>query len=424
MTRSCPCDQQAPDTRIGGDEPRHRVRRSAGPSHHQIRNLTVTETNVLETDVLIVGAGPCGLATAIGLAMRGIDFMIVDALAEAQNTSRAAVIHAATLDALDGLQVADRLVSEGIRAERFMIRDRDEVLLHTDFSVLPGDRKFALMIPQDESERILIQRLADLGHQVRRPVRFSGCTRADAGVIASCTGPEARFSVKARLIVGADGEDSAVRSAAGIAFPGSTYGSFLLADVKMDWPIDADQVSLFFSGDGTLVVAPMSQQRYRVVAQYPDAPATPALQDVQHLLDTRGPRSGARVRDIMWGSRFRVHHKLADTFREGPVALVGDAAHVHSPAGGQGMNLGLRDACHLAEALARAVTHGDPAALDAYAAERRAAAHRMLRLTHRLTRVATLPDAGLRKVRNLAISWAGSLAPVRRRAAYLLAGYR
>ncbi len=383
----------------------------------------MTESPSLDTDVLIVGAGPCGLATAIGLAMREVDFIIVDALAEAQNTSRAAVIHAATLEALDGLQVTERLVSEGIRASRFMIRDRDEVLLRTDFSVLPGDRKFALMIPQDESERILTERLADLGHQVRRPVRFSGYERSDGGVVAACADPQASFSVRARFLVGADGEASAVRGAAEIDFPGSTYGSFLLADVRMDWLIAPDQVSLFFSGDGTLVVAPMSRQRYRVVAQYPDAPATPTLQDVQGLLDTRGPSSGARVREILWGSRFRVHHKLASTFHDGPVLLVGDAAHVHSPAGGQGMNLGLRDACHLGEALAHAIKHGGTGALDAYAMQRRAAARRILRLTHRLTRIATLPDAGLRRVRNVAISWAGRLPPVRHRVANLLAGY-
>lgn len=127
----------------------------------------------LTTDVLIVGAGPAGLATAIGLAESGVDFLIVDALAEARNTSRAAVIHAAMLESLRHLQVADRLIAQGIKVPHFRICDRDSVLLHTDFSRLPTTMAFALMIPQDESEQILIERLAELGYSIRRPCSSS-----------------------------------------------------------------------------------------------------------------------------------------------------------------------------------------------------------------------------------------------------------
>lgn len=377
----------------------------------------------MSTDVLIVGAGPAGLATAIGLAQRGVDFRIVDALPEAQNTSRAAVIHAATLEGLRELEVADQLVAQGIKVTHFRVRDRDAVLLHTDFSFLPTPKPYALMIPQDESEQILIDRLAELGHAIERPVRLTSFRTSHGRVRTTCEGSDGVLVIEARFIVGADGEKSAVRDGAGIGFPGDTYGSFLLADVRMDWPIAKDEVTLFFSGAGTLVVAPMSRDRYRVVAQLPGAPPVPALEDVQRVIDARGPRSGARVREILWGSRFQVHHKLADRFRDGPVLLVGDAAHVHSPAGGQGMNLGLRDAVALSRALAETIRTGSEAMLGGYAVERRAAAAEVLAMTDRLTRIATLAHPASRWVRNRLIATAAALPPVRRYAARTLAGF-
>ncbi|WP_288252584.1 FAD-dependent oxidoreductase [uncultured Hydrogenophaga sp.] len=377
----------------------------------------------LSTQVLIVGAGPAGLATAIGLAERGVDFVIVDALDEAQNTSRAAVIHAATLDSLRALSLSDRLVAQGIEVPRFRIRERDAVLFDASFAGLPTPTPFALMIPQDETERIFIDRLAELGHVVRRPVRLTRFGASAARVRATCEGEDGAVTIDARYIVGADGEKSTVRAGAGIAFPGDTYGSFLLADVRMDWPIERQEVSLFFAQAGTVVVAPLSRERYRVVAQLADAPPAPALADVQRLMDARGPRSGVRVREVLWGSRFQVHHKLADRLHQGPVLLVGDAAHVHSPAGGQGMNLGLRDAVALSGALHAALRDGTENLLEAYASERRLAAARVLAMTDRLTRVATLSGPAARWVRNRLIAAASAVPAVKRAVARRLAGY-
>jgi 2-polyprenyl-6-methoxyphenol hydroxylase-like FAD-dependent oxidoreductase len=376
------------------------------------------------TDVLVVGAGPVGLATAIGLARHNVDFLIVDALAEAQNTSRAAVIHAATLESLDRLGVARQLISQGIQVPGFRIRDRDTVLLHTEFSKLPVETPYALMIPQDESEAIMTAELASLGHEIQRPVRFVGHDVTETGVKAIVDGDGERYAIEARYLVGTDGEKSAVRASADIVFPGETYGSFMLADVHMDWPIAKSEVTLFFSGAGTLVVAPMSKDRFRVVAQLRDAPPNPNIRDVQRVIDERGPRSGARVRDVLWGARFQVHHKLADTFRKGPVILAGDAAHVHSPAGGQGMNLGLRDAEALGRSIPDALRHGHPTALDTYARDRRKVAEDVLAMTDRLTRIATLGNPVARWLRNRVIAVAGLLPVVRRYAARTLAGYR
>ncbi|EPX87537.1 2-polyprenyl-6-methoxyphenol hydroxylase [Rubellimicrobium thermophilum DSM 16684] len=376
----------------------------------------------IATQVLIVGAGPAGLATAIGLAQKGVDFVIVDALPEAQNTSRAAVIHAATLDSLAALGLRERVVAQGLKVPHFRIRDR--VIFATDFSTLPGPTKHLVMIPQDETEAILIDRLAALGHRVRRPLRLDALTIQPSGVEATCAGEGTELRIAARHVVGADGMNSAVRAAAGIGFPGETYGSFLLADVRMDWPIAPGEVTLYFAEAGTLVVAPMSQGRYRVVAQLANAPSVPRLEDVQRVIDERGPRQGARLREVLWGSRFQVHHKLAERLHAGPVVLVGDAAHVHSPAGGQGMNLGLRDAEALSRALAEALRSGSDAPLSAYDAERQAAAAKVLAMTDRLTRVATMSGRGRRWLRNRLISAAALIPAIRRQAALRLAGFR
>jgi 2-polyprenyl-6-methoxyphenol hydroxylase-like FAD-dependent oxidoreductase len=375
------------------------------------------------TDVAIVGAGPAGLALAIGLAEAGIDFVVLDALAEAQNTSRAAVVHAATLATLQPLGVADRMISQGIKVPQFRVRDRDRVLMHATFSDLDSPTPFALMIPQDETESILIERLAALGHSVQRPVEVTAIERTGDGARVTARSVDEPIVVECRYVAGADGEKSMVRTAAGIGFPGETYGSFLLADVRMDWPIAREEVTLFFSKGGTLVVAPMSQDRYRVVAQLPDAPSVPTVADVQRVIDERGPRKGARVRELLWGSRFQVHHKLADRFRDGQIVLLGDAAHVHSPAGGQGMNLGLRDAMALATALTATLRDGSQSALDDYGRERRHAAEAVLEMTDRLTKAATVSNPAVRWFRNRGISLAAAIPAVRRRVARTLAGY-
>ena len=374
------------------------------------------------TDVLIVGAGPAGLATAVGLAQTGVDFRIVDGLPEAQNTSRAAVIHAATLETLGRLGVAEQLIAQGIKSPDFRVRDRDRVLLEAEFSVLDSATPFALMIPQDETEAILTSRLAQLGHRVSRPAQVAEIVRQQNMVVARLSGPSGERSIEARFVIGADGEKSLVRTTAGIGFPGETYGSFLLADVHMDWPIAVSEVSLFFAQGGTLVVAPMSRSRFRVVAQLNDAPAQPTTADVQRVIDLRGPSRGVKVHDVIWGSRFQVHHKLADRFRDGPFLLVGDAAHVHSPAGGQGMNLGLRDAEALATALTDFLQNGGTQ-LNDYAMERRASAQQVLDRTDRLTTLATLKSPALRWLRDRVLTLAGQSPAIRKRIAQMLAGY-
>jgi 2-polyprenyl-6-methoxyphenol hydroxylase-like FAD-dependent oxidoreductase len=186
--------------------------------------------------------------------------------------------------------------------------------------------------------------------------------------------------------------------------------NFVLADVHMDWPVSREEVTLFFSPAGMVVVAPLPAERFRIVATVADAPEQPQMDYMQAILDARGPASGShQIRDIVWSSRFRLQHRVAATARKGRVLLCGDAAHVHSPAGGQGMNLGIQDAVALAQPLVRALQTGDDSDLNSWADKRHRAAQEVLSMTDKMTRAATLESAPARLVRNAALGFAGHL---------------
>lgn len=359
------------------------------------------------TDVLIVGAGPTGLALAIALQSAGIDHVLIDKLQSGQNTSRAAVIHAHALEMLDELGVSRLLEAEGLKLTNFNILDRDRTLLRLRFDGLATTHPYVLMLPQDVTERILAERLVALGGSIHRGVTATALTQDGTGVVATLTSDAATHQLTARYVVGADGMHSMVRAAAGVRFEGAAYEeSFVLADVEMEWPHDRNQVLLFFSPAGLAVVVPLPSGLFRIVATLDPAPEHPDVADLQAILDSRGPTTGrASVTAVAWSSRFRVHHRLAESYRQERLLLMGDAAHVHSPAGGQGMNTGLVDACVLGRLLASVVSgRKAETLLDEYQALRRPAAAKVLGLAGRLTILATLRHPAKRRVRNILFS--------------------
>lgn len=367
------------------------------------------------TDVAIVGAGPTGLALAVTLARAGIGFVLLDRQAEGANTSRAAVVHARTLEVLDELDpsraLSAELIGRGIPIGTFRVRDGARTLSEVRFDGLPTPYPYALMVPQDQTEAVLLERLRALGGDVHRPYEVTGITQDPDGVTLTTSTGE---TLRAAHAVGADGMHSIVREAAGIRFTGSPYEeSFVLADVAMDWAPGSDEVSLTFGTAGLTVVAPLPGGRHRIVATVDEAPAEPDLAFVQGLLDERAPGQAA-VRELVWSSRFRVHHRVADRYRAGRLLLAGDAAHVHSPAGGQGMNTGIQDGY----ALGRALATGE---LDSYEARRRPVALRVVALTDRMTRVATTRNPVLRAVRNILLPLLARVPALRTRLATELA---
>ncbi len=349
------------------------------------------------TEVAVVGAGPAGLALAVTLAASGIDFVLLDRLAEGANTSRAAVVHARTLEVLDELGASEELIARGIKVTRFAVREGSRRLLTVPFDKLPTAHPYALMVPQYETESVLLDRLRALGGDVHRPYEVVSVVQdedeAEGGVTLTMSTGE---TLRAAYAVGADGMHSTVREAAGIGFTGRAYSeSFVLADVVMDWDPGPAEVSLTFAAEGLAVVAPLPGGHYRVVATVDEAPPAPDLAFVQRLLDERAPGQ-AKVTGVAWCSRFRVHHRVADHYRAGRLLLAGDAAHVHSPAGGQGMNTGIQDGYALGQAFATRQ-------LDGYEARRRPVAQRVVAFTDRMTRLATSRSPLTRGARNIAL---------------------
>lgn len=369
-----------------------------------------------DTEVLIVGAGPTGLTLATSLITRGVDAVVVDKLPSGANTSRAAVVNARSLELLEDLDVSPRLVRAGLAAPRFTMRQGSRVLIPVDFSDLPTAYPYSLMISQADTEQALEERLNELGGKVIRPRTVRHLSQDATGVSVTFDDGD---SIRAGYVVGADGMHSIVRHEAGIGFTGGEFAeSFALADVRVAGDAPTDEVILFYGNEGLTVLAPLPGGIYRIVAPAQQAPPVPTIEFVQNLLDSRGFGPGrTMVTELVWGSRFRIQHRVADTYRAGRLLLAGDAAHVHSPAGGQGMNLGINDAVTLAEAL----TKPSDAALDAYNATQRGRAQQVLTLTGRLTKVSTMPRP-LRPVRNSAMRVAAHVPAVRRRLAWRLSG--
>jgi 2-polyprenyl-6-methoxyphenol hydroxylase-like FAD-dependent oxidoreductase len=376
-----------------------------------------------ETGILIVGAGPSGLAFAAELRRHGKEPLVIDRQAAGANTSRACVVHARTMEVLEPLGASADLLAQGIKVPIFRIRDRDRALVTIDFADIPSPYRFTLMCPQDRVERILMSHLERRGGAVARPCELVRFAASSAGVTAEVRCNGAMQSIRAQWLVGCDGMHSVVREQAGIGFAGAAYQlSFVLADVRMQWPLSRDEVTLFYSPEGLVVVAPLPDDHFRIVATMDEAPETPSAEFMQAILDARGPQAyPGRVRDVTWSSRFHIHHRVAETPRKGRVLLCGDAAHVHSPAGGQGMNTGIQDSVSLAEALAQTGLDRDETRLDEWAAARHRIATEVVTLTDRMTRVATMTSPTGQALRNMAVALAGHIPPVRQAVARRLA---
>jgi 2-polyprenyl-6-methoxyphenol hydroxylase-like FAD-dependent oxidoreductase len=284
------------------------------------------------------------------------------------------------------------------------------------FDRLATHYPYTLMVPQNITEQVLLDRLEELGGSVHRPYLATGMSQtADGAEVTLDSGGV----IKAQYVVAADGMNSKIRDLAGLGHDGNgaLSLSFTLADVRVEGGLPADQVLLFFSARGMLVVAPLPDGSFRLVAEVDDAPEQPDVAYAQRLLNSRGPRrTTVTVTEVIWGSRFRIHERVADEYRAGRVLLAGDAAHTHSPAGGQGMNLGLRDAVTLGDALSVALRDGREDKLDEYAIGSRAEATQVVALAHRLTRLATAPPA-VRPLRNVALRLLALVPAFRRRLA-------
>ena len=370
-----------------------------------------------DTDVIIVGAGPTGLLLAGDLAAAGISCTVLERRVDESNLTRAFAVHARTLEELDARGVADALVATGKPLRR--LRLFGGVAL--DLSILPSRYPFVLITPQYHVEGLLKTRAERAGARIVSGAEVTGLRQDADGVELT---DRSGTTYRARYVVGADGVGSAVRKLLGLPFPGkSIIRSIMLADVRLNDP-PPDVLSVNAVGDSFAFVAPFGDGWYRIFAwnrrnQVTDS--TPLDLDEIRETTRRALGTDFGMHDPRWMSRFHSDERQAPTYRVGRVFLAGDAAHVHSPAGGQGMNTGLQDAANLGWKLAAAV-RGEVDLLDTYQAERHPVGRMVLRTSGAIIRLALLRSAPARALRNAVIGTALRIRPVARRAAGTISG--
>ena len=332
--------------------------------------------SALDTEVLIVGAGPTGLTLALWLVRLGVDIRIIDKSAGPGETSRALAVQARTLEFHRQIGVVDDVLEAGIHLEQLTARTPRKVS-----AIIPLSRfgegvsryAYAFALPQDIHERVLIAHLEEAGVHIERQTELVGFEERDNGVSVTTSRKGVEKSFRTRYICGCDGARSTVRHTLGIGFTGGTYDqSFYVADVDGEGEVTRNGMDVCLGSYGFALVMPVRQTgSLRLIGVVPQAHERDPVITFEAISSEIERNTGVAVKALNWFSTYRVHHRVADRFRVGCAFLLGDAGHIHSPAGGQGMNTGIGDAVNLAWKLA-AVLQGRAAAslLDTYETER------------------------------------------------------
>lgn len=370
-----------------------------------------------DVEVLIAGAGPVGLALALELQRFGIRFRIVEKRAERSTTSKALGLQPRLSEVFAILGIAGKFFARGfddVRALNLNSHAKKLLRIEMQFpSSTAGSEAFQprlIMIPQSVTEEILETTLAERGHTVERRRELIGFNqdRDSVGAVIRHEGGGDE-TICAKFLVSCEGAHSVVRKQAGFTFTGATFPlRSLLADVTIDWDLPDNEVQAWFHRDGSFAALPFGGQKWRLIAECPDDPNGTApevtLEQMQALIVERTGKKDVRLRDPLWLSDFRINARMVDRFRDRRVFVAGDAAHIHSPAGGQGIATGIQDATNLAWKLAACLREGAPdSLLDTYDEERKPIAREVLQRTSAVTSIifAMNPIAGFVRERLL-----------------------
>lgn len=370
-----------------------------------------------DCDVLVVGAGPTGLMAANLLARSGVSVRIVEQRTEATRESRAFAVQARTIELMRSIGLAEEFVSQGVRADSVNIHVKGRFRGGLNFKRAKADDTpypFILMIPQSRTEAILARDCEALGLTIERSTTVTSVVQDDSGVTTEIDGPAGKASIRSAYIIGADGSRSIVRSSAGLGWDGDMLPQrFLLADCKVDWPLDHDHFRVFLNGPLIGLFLPLAgSELSRVMAtdlsgsfgdEDGSKPAPLDLAEMQAGLEA-AIALPVKLSDPVWVTRYRAHHRFVDRYRAGRAFVAGDAAHIHSPAGGQGMNTGLQDAANLAWKLAAVLRGAPDALLDSYDAERRPVGEAVVKSTGKLFNAAAGQSGFKAKMRDRMVS--------------------
>jgi 2-polyprenyl-6-methoxyphenol hydroxylase-like FAD-dependent oxidoreductase len=379
----------------------------------------------MEKSVLIAGAGPVGLVMAIELARYGVGVRIIDKAAQRTDKSKALVVWSRSLELLARAGCSAGLVDAGYKVDSVNISAEGKSIARFSLAGLPTPYPYSLMIPQADTERVLDEFMNSLGVKIERTVELIQFTASNDKVVSTLRHADGTEEItETSWLIGCDGAHSTVRHQLGMEFHGETsLINWILADIHLENVQRTPEIHAVWHSDGLLAMFPIAEDRYRVIAdvgvvpENSDPSAEPTLAEVQAILDRRFP-GGVRATNPIWLSSFRINERKVRDYRAGRVFLAGDAAHVHSPAGGQGMNTGMQDACNLAWKLALVVRGiGSESLLDSYSAERSPVADEVLKATGRMTSMGTLTGKLKQSLRNHATALVLGLPLVRKLAA-------
>ncbi len=376
--------------------------------------------------VLIVGAGPTGLVLALNLARRGVPFRMIAEAGGPGEESRAMVVQARTLEFYRQLGFAEEMIGEGIIVPHLHLREstgdgrlREIVRLNfTDLGDGISPYPFALTYPQDDHERFLIKKLAAAGIEVEWNTKLTALAQGDR-VRATLVAPGGSEEVEVDYLCGCDGAHSAVRTALALGFSGKTYEQlFFVCDADLDAPFDQDLYVTLGEHALALMFAVRSTGMRRLIGLVPTGLSEADVVTFESIRASVEPLLGAHVSRVNWFATYRVHHRVADHFRVGRVFILGDAAHIHSPAGGQGMNTGIGDATNLGWKLADVITgRAAPSILDSFEEERIGFARALVATTDRAFTAIVAPGTRgqltRRAIAPLILGAGTCLAPIR-----------
>jgi 2-polyprenyl-6-methoxyphenol hydroxylase-like FAD-dependent oxidoreductase len=356
----------------------------------------------IKTDIIIVGAGPTGLALACQLVRYDVNFVIIDKSEGVTPYSKALGVHARTLEIYEQLGLAQKAVEQGTIAGKVRLLERGEVLGQVELSNIGKGLSaypFMLVLEQSRNEQLMYDWLKDHGHDVLWQTELESFSQDDTTVTAQVKVSDVESqTIEAEYLVGCDGPRSLVRHALGLAFEGSTFERlFYVADVQIDWKFTHDALTVCLAPHGVVAFFPMpGEKRWRIVGAFPEGLEKDERDIIYEEIEAQIKKEAQLELDITrvdWFSTYKVHTRHVDRFSAGRCFVAGDAAHIHTPAGGQGMNTGIQDAYNLAWKLALVLKHSaDAQILETYNEERLPNAKRLTATTDRMFNLAAGKD--------------------------------